>query len=166
MNLQQQIFGRMDDFLGALPAPSLSVAPSVQTFNRLEDRQFLQMHHAYARTGGLLSGSDVAHRLRRFHDQPLSTLGRWIVARSIVHFEWRSHILVPLFQFDAEEMALRPVVVNVLQELCEVLGDWELAHWFVQPNCWLSDAAPVDALGSEPEAVIDAARADRYIARG
>jgi len=156
---------RHDDLVVALPAGGLASTPRA-AFNRVEDRQFLQMQQVYSRTGGLLSGTDVAHRLRRHRDQPLSTLARWIVARAIVNFEWHSHILVPMFQFEPEDMSLRPAMVELMREFKDVLDDWECACWFAEPNVWLHDAAPVDLLRVEPAQVLDAARADRFIVRG
>lgn len=44
--------------------------------------------------------------------------------------------------------------------------DWELAHWFVQPNFWLAGAAPVDAISRDLFAVVQAARADRFAVIG
>jgi len=34
------------------------------------------------------------------------------------------------------------------------------------PNTWLADDSPVDLLWLDPRAVLQAARADRFIARG
>jgi hypothetical protein len=34
------------------------------------------------------------------------------------------------------------------------------------PNAWLGDNAPVDALEQDPLSLLQAARADRFIARG
>ena len=133
---------------------------------RLEDRQFQQMLDAYARSGGLVSGNEAARRLRRYCDQPLSTLARLIVARSIVTFEWRSQLVVPLFQFERADMSLRPSVVEVMREFASVLDDWECACWFSQPNVWLHNEMPVDLIANEPMRVLAAARTDRFIARG
>jgi hypothetical protein len=71
-----------------------------------------------------------------------------------------------MFQFDMSNMSLRRGLPEVVEELSGVFDDWELASWFVQPNCWLHDAAPVDVIADDPAAVLRAARADRFIARG
>jgi len=153
--------------LHSSPSPSPSRAASPRGGGeRLEDRQFRQMQEAYGRTGGLVNGTEAARRLRRYCDQPLSTLARLIVARSIVCFEWRSQLLVPLFQFEVADMSLRSSVVQVMREFSSVLDDWECAWWFSQPNVWLHGEAPVDLIVQEPTRVLAAARTDRFVARG
>lgn len=132
----------------------------------LEDKQFSMMEAAFLRTGGLVLDNAVAHQLRRHAGQPVSVLAHWIVRRRIVCFPWKSQTLVPLFQFNAEEMTLRPGVSEILGELVDVFDDWEIAHWFATPNSWLDDASPVDAIAQDCAAVQDAARADRFIAYG
>jgi len=151
--------------LHSSPSPSTPPAASSRGGERLEDRQFQQMLDAYTRTGGLVSGNEAARRLRRYCDQPLSTLARLIVARSIVTFEWRSQLLIPLFQFEPD-MSLRSSVVEVMREFASVLDDWECACWFSQPNVWLHNEVPVDLIAREPTRVLAAARTDRFIARG
>ena len=152
--------------LHSSPSPSTSRATPSRGGERLEDRQFQQMLEAYTRTGGLVSGNEAARRLRRYCDQPLSTLARLIVARSIVSFEWRSQLLVPLFQFEPADMSLRSSVVEVMREFASVLDDWECACWFSQPNVWLHNEVPVDLIAREPTRVLAAARTDRFIIRG
>ena len=78
-------------------------------FRRLEDRQFLAMSRAYARSGGLASGDEIARRLRRREAQPLSTIARWIVDRRIVSLDWQSQMLIPLFQFDLTDIEFSTV---------------------------------------------------------
>jgi hypothetical protein len=136
------------------------------SFRRTEDRQFVMMESAYLRTGGLVSGDEVARILRRHSGQPISKLARWIVERSIVSFYWNSRTLVPLFQFDRTDMSMRAGTNAVVRELHDVFDDWDLATWFAQPNAWLNDAAPVDVIEEDQPAVVQAARADRYIALG
>ena len=133
---------------------------------RIEDRQFEIMRRAYAQHGGLASADEVAHRLRLRSEQPISVLARWIVARKIVNLRWQSQTLIPLFQFDLQDMSLRSGAVNAIAELTGAFDDWELALWFVQANAWLHDAAPIDQIEEDEAAVLEAARADRFIARG
>ena len=63
-------------------------------------------------------------------------------------------------------MSPRAGLQQVIGELREVFDDRELAEWFATPNCWLGGGAPAVRLASEPLAVIDAARADRFVAAG
>jgi hypothetical protein len=133
---------------------------------RLEDRQFLEMDRSYARSGGTASGDEVARRLRRWSEQPLSTIARWIADRRIVCFEWESQTLVPLFQFDLDDMTIRAGVTSVVNELKDVSDMQELAVWFARPNTWLNEACPVDEILSRPHEALRAARSDRFVALG
>ena len=133
---------------------------------RIEARQFQTMWHAYSLHGGLASPDEVARRLRLRSEQPISVLARWIVARKIVNFVWQSQTLIPLFQFELQDMSLRISAVKAIAELTSVFDDWELALWFVQANAWLRDIAPIDRIEEDEAAVLEAARADRFIARG
>ena len=119
----------------------------------------------YRRTGGLVSGDQAASLLGRYRDQPISQLARWIVARDIVSFECRGERLVPLFQFQLLDMSPRQCVTDVLSELVDAFeDDLEVAAWFTRPSCWLHDTAPLVMVEVDPSAVLQAARADRYLA--
>ena len=133
---------------------------------RIEDRQFLLMHRAFSRTGGLITGDEVVQRMRRHTQQPTSALARQIVNRDVVHIAWESQHLLPVFQFEPATMAVRPGITAVVSELADVFDDWCLALWFAQPNAWLGDAAPSDLVVDQANAVVHAARADRFIALG
>ena len=51
-------------------------------------------------------------------------------------------------------------------ELRPVFDDLELALWFVTPNDWLGGARPAFAMHHSLPAVLQAARADRFVAGG
>jgi hypothetical protein len=139
-------------------------APCPDPFRRLEDRQFLEMDSAFGTRGGWISGDEMARRLRRQWSQPISVLANWVTKREIVNIAWHSAILIPVFQFGSQDLQIRPVVQAVLAELGSVFDDWEIAVWFAQPNAWLNQQRPLDLAASDDAAVIDAARADRFIA--
>jgi len=121
---------------------------------------------AYAASGGLIADDELAALLGRSVDQPLSRLARWILNREVVCIPWQLQSVLPLFQFDLRDMSLRPEVVEVVSELAGALDDWDVALWFATPNSWLDGATPVDTIGIDAAAVLQAARADRFIARG
>jgi hypothetical protein len=98
------------------------------------------------------------------HRLPLSLLGRWIVGRELVCRTWRETILLPVFQMDAATWLPRPTVRRAVRELRDVYDDHELALWFVRAHPMLAGCAPAAAIGAEPEAVVEAARADRFLA--
>lgn len=54
---------------------------------------------------------------------------------------------------------------QVVAEFAEESDGWALAAWFLAPNHRLNDRRPVDVLGTTPKAVVEAASADRLVAR-
>jgi hypothetical protein len=130
------------------------------------DAQANEVLHAYGRTGGLASGDELTLLLRRRTSQPISMLARWIAERRVVSFGWQGEYLLPMFQFDPASMGVRRPVSAVLDEFDDTFEDWDLTSWFALPNNWLGDEAPVDILPRDPHVVLQAARADRFIARG
>ena len=151
----------------AAQAPSTSTARATPLDGRrVEDRQFLAMQRAFAQTGGLANGDEVAQLMRRHSAQPLSTLARWIVDRRVVSYFWRGQTWLPLFQFALPGMQLRAEARTIVAELVDLCDDWELALWFVQPNEWLDDATPLERFDADPSGVLQAARIDRFIALG
>ena len=135
-------------------------------FEHAKSLQFSEMAHAYRSQGGLAYGDEVARAIGRHCDQPISILARLIVERSIVHIAWRGQILVPLFQFHRSSMTPRASVAYAIAELARVFDDWELALWFAQPNSWLADRCPCELAEHDESTMVQAARADRFIARG
>ena len=132
----------------------------------IDSRQFDAMSHAFRPHGGFAGSDDVMRRLRPLSDQPLSMLARWIVSRTVLSVSWRDQSLLPMFQFELADMSVKPACARVVEELKDVFDDWELALWFAAPNVWLDHAAPVALLADEEFAVLQAARADRFVARG
>jgi len=140
--------------------------PQAVWAGRVEDRQLAAMSCGFQHHGGLATGDEVVRLMRRRSDQPISTLARWIVDRSVVHFAWQGATLLPLFQFDRNRMLLNPIVISVVRELRDAFDDWESALWFVTPNASTNGVAPVDAFESNPLAALAAARTDRFVALG
>ncbi|MDB5955241.1 MAG: hypothetical protein JWP60_1849 [Ramlibacter sp.] len=127
--------------------------------------QHLAMIQTYQRQGGLVSWDEAAMLLGRHRDQPISVLARWIVARDVLSFVWQTETLVPLFQFRIADMTLRGGAREVMAELAGAFDDLDLAAWFASPNCWLDNVAPVVVIETNQPAVLQAARADRYLVR-
>jgi len=170
------------------PAAALAAAPSFATAERAADQRrwplpaapalalrpaltAAQRHQrlvvdALRGTGGLLSAELVCAVLRRRCDQPISLLARWIVGREVLSLDWQGQTWLPMFQFQGPSLVLRPALRPVLADLGDVFDSWELLEWFTQPNGWLHGALPAQAIASDPAAVAEAARADRFVARG
>lgn len=135
-------------------------------FKPMEHMQFETMCRAFSGHGGFVGADELVERFRFVVDQPLSRLARWIASRSAISISWRAQTLIPAFQFTTVGVSIRPSCTDVLQELRDVFDEWELALWFASPNAWLGNAIPVDVLEGSRPAVLQAARADRFIARG
>ncbi len=120
---------------------------------------------AFQASGGAATGTELAELLRPWADQPISRVARWIVSRQVVSFAWRADTLLPLFQFDLSRGDVRGRVHRVLLELSGALDEAEIALWFARPNVWLAGAAPANAILADGAAVLEAARADRFIAK-
>ena len=135
------------------------------------DQQFVAMLDAYRGSGGLCR----AQELRALMAGSINVgglgdgvLDGWIRRREVICFQWQANQWLPWFQFNRPgktwQPQLRPHLQPVLSELNTVYDPWEMACWFTRPNPWLADRMPVDALtGNLPE-VLDAARAERFIA--
>ena len=134
--------------------------------HRLEDRQFALMQQAFAQSGGIHDGDRVGRIMRAHWDQPVSALARWIVDRRIVSFNHHGATWIPTFQFDLDSMDLDPSAARVIDELVPAFDDWDLALWFASPNDALEGAAPVSVLAMDPDAVLIAARIDRFVVLG
>jgi len=156
--------GEMATFAAIARNEPLSFPPSWD--RTVIDAQRAATVEFYDRTGGIAHTDDVLQSMRRSHSQPISLLARWIVAQSVVCFDWRSQWLLPKFQFDVDGVTIRPAVAAVLMELDGTFDGWELATWFMEPNVWLEGSRPMDLLDGNLQAVLAAARADRFIARG
>ena len=126
----------------------------------------MRLLDAFSDLGGVVNGDALARLLRSGTEQPISLLARWIVQREVISFSWHSQTLLPLFQFDLETLQVRPGVLQVIAELREAFDDLELADWFARPNNWLQGDTPASRFRSDLPAVLQAARADRYVALG
>lgn len=116
--------------------------------------------------GGVVSADALAGMMCHRHDQPLSMVARWVLKRSIVSFEWQGQLLVPLFQIDRLTMLPTSDLLEVLRELIDVFDEWDTALWFATSNSFLAGDTPATRWDVDPQEVVKAARADRYVARG
>lgn len=142
-----------------VPTSRHSCAPQSCT-----DDQFIAMLNGYRGSGGLAREETLLTLYNRRCGLDAATLSNWIATREVIGFEWESRTWLPVFQFNQVDMMRSSALGPVLAELVPVYDSWELASWFAQPNSWLADRVPVDALEHDPSAVLQAARADRFIA--
>lgn len=71
---------------------------------------------------------------------------------------------IPMFQFDMNDLSVRPAVGQVIRELASFLDGVRTACWFTRPNAVLADRRPVDVLRDDGAAVLRAARLERFLA--
>lgn len=147
-------------------APAAGLAPLFPNTRADASGRLFEMQHAFRSTGGVITGDALTGVLRRRSDQPLSLLARWIVNRDVVSFEAHGQTWLPMFQFDPATLSVVRSVKQVIGELRDVFDDWELTEWFASPNSWLDGVTPANALASDADAVVQAARADRFVAAG
>lgn len=130
------------------------------------DRQFVRMLRSYRESGGLARGDEVVERLIQCGTQGVPTLARQIVERTVLSFEWRGELWLPMFQFNRSDMLPKQAPQQVATELWPAFDAWNIACWFVQPNPWLQGRMPVEAIETDLAEVIQAARTDRFVAAG
>ncbi len=130
------------------------------------DDAFVAMLQAFRCGGGLARADEVAALLEPRDGPCIDSLTRWIVDRNVISFEWRAQTWLPWFQFNHPGGVPAPALAPVLEELNTVYDRWELANWFARPNSALADHTPVAVLATDPVAVLQAARADRFVANG
>jgi hypothetical protein len=135
------------------------------TWAAVQERRFATLHAALGRHGGCVPADEVCTLLRPHWDQPLSRVARWIARREVASVAWRGQLWMPLFQFERPSLDLMPVAAEVVRTLRGVYDDWELAEWFARPNDLLGGRCPAARLATDPCAVKEAARIDRFINR-
>ena len=146
---------------GARPRPR----PDPMAAEAADEADFAAMRSAYHAAGGFAGGDDLARLLEDCGRGSFSSLARRIVGGEVFGFEWRHTFWIPMFQF-TEELEVKPGLKAVLAELASEYDGRRLADWFVEPNGWLEERRPIDVLDASPDDVLQAARADRFVATG
>jgi hypothetical protein len=95
----------------------------------------------------------------------VNALPAHVADRTVLGITWNREAWVPGFQFDSHGAVAQPTAA-VFAELKSSYDPWELATWFITPSTWLRQARPIDQLAAAPAHVVEAARADRYVANG
>jgi hypothetical protein len=132
----------------------------------MQDATFVFLQQAYRPSGGLAHGDELATRLDVDGAGGYARLARWIVGRKVFSFGWHGHFWLPMFQLEPGELTPRQALHPVLAELVTVMDGPALAHWFALPNDALQGLSPVDMLASHGPEVHQAARLQRYVAKG
>lgn len=130
------------------------------------DQRFIAMLEGYRASGGLARRHEVLALSKCRGGPDATTLANWVAQREVISLEWQSQTWLPLFQFMHVDMQPQAELARVLAELTPVCDPWELASWFAQPNPWLADRTPVDTIATDLPAVLNAARAERFVVNG
>jgi hypothetical protein len=148
--------------------PAVALRPQEQASAEPCGRDFAAMCETYRASGGMARGDDLARMLSERQAGDFVSLAMLILERDVFAFQWQQSFWVPMFQFDIRDLSVKtnPNARQVMSELVDQFDGWALAVWFAQPNHWLHDARPVDLLNSNLADVLEAARADRFIAAG
>ena len=125
----------------------------------------------YIPIGGVWTGNDLVAEIRPCRNQPISQVARWLIGRQIVSVTWRTETWIPKFQFGKSPCSdgvgdPLPGVQRSIADLVGFLDDLEMAEWFASPNSWLQYRRPSMMVADDAAAVVQAARADRYVATG
>ncbi|MBC7918085.1 MAG: hypothetical protein H7Y28_09790 [Rhodoferax sp.] len=130
------------------------------------DVQFLALVNAYQATGGLAWIGDLESMFMLRSTGSAESFSDAVADRQVVHFEWQNQVWLPLFQFDLVRMQTHSALAPVLDTLNGLYNDWDIAEWFSRVNPWLKGRSPAQTLVAEPAAVLDAASAEVFVARG
>lgn len=152
------------NFGSAVLAQGVDVSASRAAYLRQADKEFVQMLNGFRSSGGLARLQEVAELCAHRGGSDIAVLSACIARKEIICVEWQSQGWLPLFQFNPLDMTIRPQIEPVVAELSCIYSPWDLAFWFSQPNAWLACRAPADSLMSDLATVVQAARADRFIA--
>jgi len=127
-------------------------------------RGFIALLEAFRATGGTAPGEIVDRLLEERQVGNAVSLAKLVDAGQAFGFEWRDSLWIPMFQFDASDLAPNPTVQSVRAELPSLWSGWTLACWFAGPNARLDGRSPAAALDSDPDAVVRAARSLESVA--
>lgn len=122
-------------------------------------RGFIALLEAFRATGGTAPGEVVGRLLEEHQVGDAVSLAKLIYRGQAFGFEWRANLWIPMFQFDADALALKAGAQRARAELPSLWSGWKTALWFSRPNARLDGRSPANVLDTDPDAVVQAARA-------
>jgi len=148
-----------------------SVASTLPRFKRhvavdSRDVVFVSMLPAFRATGGLATGDELGVKLDRLQHAGMSNLARKVAGGELICFDWHNSLWLPMFQFNPQTLEMDAMVHQIFCEISGIMDGWEITQWFARPHAALGGAMPVERLNGSVEALLNAARSDRLIARG
>jgi hypothetical protein len=124
---------------------------------------FAALRSAFQESGGTVRERELLWLLEDFQ-RGFETPARLLLKQEIFGFAWDGQLWIPMFQFHLADMSVRLGPQRVRAALGANFKDWRLAAWFARPHSALEDQRPVDLLGPDLSAVLEAARADSFAA--
>jgi len=118
---------------------------------------------AFRPSGGKAPGDIVGRLLADHQTGEAVSLARLIHSGRVFGIEWRGCLWIPMFQFNADGPSISAAAQTVRAGLPELWSGWTVAMWFAMPNVRLQDRRPVELLGSDLDAVLQAAQAMQSI---
>jgi len=134
---------------------------SAMSGRRREDVIQCELVDGFSLCGGLASSGELIELMRPHWRQPGSVLTRWILGHKVVSFAMGTLTLLPLFQFERPRFVPDNGVAEAVLALSDLMGDEDLAKWFLLPNPWLEQERPADVVTVDPELVLSAANRAR-----
>ena len=138
------------------PKKTPATTPSAAEIANL--RRNAQARRAFLAEFGTLTSREVAEVAGSRAANRAALANRWRTEGRIFAVEIGGQTLFPAFQFSDDDGQPRKVIAKILKVLQPKLSGWQTALWFTGRNGWLGARRPVDVLGSDPEAVAEAAR--------
>jgi hypothetical protein len=108
---------------------------------------------------GALRSQEVADLAESRATNRAALANRWRAENRVVAVPLRDELLYPGFQFTVEGRpyaAIQPALGWLRSD--PHTTEWQAALWFATPTSWLGGERPVDLLGENPDAVVEAAR--------
>jgi hypothetical protein len=125
----------------------------------LQARRNAEARNALLEEFGALRSHEVADLAGSHASNRAATANRWRTEGRVLAVPLRAETLYPGFQFTPDGQP-HPAIQPALKWLRSdpYTTDWQAALWFATPTSWLGGRRPVDVLGDDPDAVVEAAR--------
>ena len=127
---------------------------------------FAALAAAYQSSGGIFRAEDLVRLASLGDGHGRAKLIDQITSGRVLSFQWRQSYWVPIFQFESGSTVQKNCAREVINELADTFDDWEKVVWFVQPNAWLGGGQPLVLMEHQLPEVVNAARADKFVAVG
>ena len=125
---------------------------------REQARMLIEAKTAILKSGDFLPATEVA-KLAGFSASNLSVQpNKWKRNREIFAIQHGREDYLPLYGLDSGNHRPRKEMAEILKIFGDTKDGWRLAFWFAGLNSFLDDERPQDALATDPEQVIAAAR--------